>query len=653
MIKKLLFIFFLLPLTKTAFTQDLLRTVSMEPISQTEAQIADNSLEIKYCTNKINISLGVAAGAKIEAAIFIPKERANKYAGQMLTKIRVGFGKNAATDTKVFIRTNLDSDPVYTQAATFTVSAWNDITLSEPYEIKPDEDLYIGYSFTSGNGTNIYSLGLDDSPQTNPNGDLIKYKVGTTDYPWEHVGEQNFTNLCIAGIVEGEDLPHHDVDFSSLSVFPLSLVDINEPISITLNAQNIAMDTITSIDIAYKTGEGEKVIQPFTQLNIAPSSTFNLNISNIVFDVAGEYPMEVSIDKINGSDDQYPLDNIQRTTIKVWNNPTEAPTIVSSQPSNKNVVLEEFTGVNCQYCPDGHKRANQIKDSNPERVSVINIHQGSYAYVIPDYRTDWGDAIANQTGLTGYPSGTVNRHVFSGGKTILERGSFATRSTTILAQPSYVNVAARATVNENSRELIVDVELYYTADGSPVNLLNVALLQDSILGPQIGGSTYYPEMFKNGKYQHNHMLRDLLTKQWGDSIRQTSAGTFVAKRYVYDIPEAYREIPVNLDKLEIVAFVAEGKQEIVSGNSSKVAKSSDTGNIGNIKEGIVVASIHDGSLYFRSETPVQNVNLYNISGQKILTATSGKTIDVSHLNAGIYIVKLQTAEGEKVIKINK
>tara|TARA_R100000353_G_scaffold89061_1_gene65941 strand:- start:21688 stop:21831 length:144 start_codon:yes stop_codon:yes gene_type:complete len=29
-------------------------------------------------------------------------------------------------------------------------------------------------------------------------------------------------------------------------------------------------------------------------------------------------------------------------------------------------------------------------------------------------RTNWGAAIAAQTGLSGYPSGTVNRHVFSG-----------------------------------------------------------------------------------------------------------------------------------------------------------------------------------------------------------------------------------------------
>ena len=77
-------------------------------------------------------------------------------------------------------------------------------------------------------------------------------------------------------------------------------------------------------------------------------------------------------------------------------------TIVSMTPSNRNVVLEEYTGVNCQYCPDGHRRANELKAAYPDRVSVINIHQGSFAN--NTYTTQFGNALANQTGLEGYPN---------------------------------------------------------------------------------------------------------------------------------------------------------------------------------------------------------------------------------------------------------
>lgn len=62
---------------------------------------------------------------------------------------------------------------------------------------------------------------------------------------------------------------------------------------------------------------------------------------------------------------------------------------------NKNVVLEEFTGIHCQYCPDGHRRAQELKDAHPDDVIIINIHTGSFANPDPgqpDFRTPFGFA---------------------------------------------------------------------------------------------------------------------------------------------------------------------------------------------------------------------------------------------------------------------
>jgi thiol-disulfide isomerase/thioredoxin len=92
---------------------------------------------------------------------------------------------------------------------------------------------------------------------------------------------------------------------------------------------------------------------------------------------------------------------------------------VSTDPQPRNVVLEEFTGIYCGYCPDGHKIAQEIHDKNPGRVVVIGIHTGSYAEPNagsghPDFRTPWGDAIKTMSSLRGYPAGQVNRQVFAG-----------------------------------------------------------------------------------------------------------------------------------------------------------------------------------------------------------------------------------------------
>ncbi|NPD46364.1 MULTISPECIES: Omp28-related outer membrane protein [unclassified Lentimicrobium] len=242
-----------------------------------------------------------------------------------------------------------------------------------------------------------------------------------------------------------------------------------------------------------------------------------------------------------------------------------AQSIVGTDPENKNVVLEEFTGINCGYCPDGHAIAQAIQNANPEDVILINIHQGGFATPSgsqPDYRTQWGDAIAGQTGLTGYPSGTVNRHLFSGGNTALGRNLWANSATQILGQSSYLNVGAEATIVTSTRQLVVNVEVYYTGD-SPLstNLLNVALVQNNVIGYQTG----------NNNYNHMHMLRHLLTGQWGEEITETTEGSLYTTTLYYEIPEDYRDIPAVLENLEVAAYVAENHQEVISGTMAEIS----------------------------------------------------------------------------------
>lgn len=246
-------------------------------------------------------------------------------------------------------------------------------------------------------------------------------------------------------------------------------------------------------------------------------------------------------------------------------------TIVSTNPENRNAILEEFTGIYCVYCPEGHAIAEQIINENPNRAFAINIHQGGYATPSgndPDFRTPWGNAIANQTGLVGYPAGTVNRHVFPGksqgnaGTTAMNRNNWKSTANQILALPSYLNMAVEASIDINTRILTVHVETYYTGTSpETTNLLNVVLMQNNTLGPQTGGGA-------GNNYVHMRRLVDLLTGQWGEVITSTTAGTFVDKTYTYTIPAAYNNIPAILTDMQLVVFMTETHQEIISGASA-------------------------------------------------------------------------------------
>jgi len=246
-----------------------------------------------------------------------------------------------------------------------------------------------------------------------------------------------------------------------------------------------------------------------------------------------------------------------------------AQVIVGTEPEDKNVVLEEFTGIYCVYCPDGHAIAQSILNAHPDDVVLINIHTGGYAVPnagAPDFRTPWGSAIAGQSGLVGYPAGTVNRHMFSGWSqgsgTAMSRSKWLAGSNQILAEASYLNVGLNATIVTSTRQLVIEIEVYYTDDSPvPTNFLNVAILQNNIRGPQTGGGA-------GNNYNHMHMLREMLTGQWGVEITETTTGSLFTKTIAYEIPEDYTGVDVVLEDLDIVAFVTETHQEIESGNSA-------------------------------------------------------------------------------------
>ncbi|NQU33356.1 MAG: Omp28-related outer membrane protein [Bacteroidetes bacterium] len=250
-----------------------------------------------------------------------------------------------------------------------------------------------------------------------------------------------------------------------------------------------------------------------------------------------------------------------------------AQNIVGTDPENKNVILEEFTGIHCTYCPSGHQIAQGIQNANPD-VVLINIHTGSYAVPSggePDFRTPWGDAIAAQSGLTGYPAGTVNRHLFpgmsQGSGTAMSRGNWVAASNQTMAAASYANVGVESYIDVETRVLTVNVEIYYT-DDSPEssNFLNVAILQDSILGPQTGGGA-------GNNYNHMHMLRHLVTGQWGLEITSTTTGTLYQNTLTYTIPDDYNDVEVVLEHLEIVSYLSQTTQEVISGSRGTVTLS--------------------------------------------------------------------------------
>ena len=237
-----------------------------------------------------------------------------------------------------------------------------------------------------------------------------------------------------------------------------------------------------------------------------------------------------------------------------------AQQFVSTDPQNRNAIIEEFTGRNCGYCPDGHVIANQIVHSNPGRVWAVNVHAGGYAPTsYPNFNTGVSTTICNGFQVTSFPAGVVNRSTAQA----QGRGSWQSLANQQLSQAAECNVGGQVVVNPVTRIAKINVEVYYTANSAEsTNYLTIYMLQDSIWGSQSGGSSN-PEQYVNGNYCHMHILRDAITADWGDEIAPTTAGTLIQKEYIYEIPTSIGSpngVEVDLENIAFLAFVEEKQQ---------------------------------------------------------------------------------------------
>ena len=301
-------------------------------------------------------------------------------------------------------------------------------------------------------------------------------------------------------------------------------------------------------------------------------------------------------------------------------------TFVSTTPENKNVILEEFTGIYCTYCPDGHLIAQNLHDANPNDVFLINIHTGGYSNPNspndPDFNCSYGSAIANNANIAGYPAGSVNRAIFSGitpqnpGGTAMSRSDWATAASDIISQPSYVNVGIQASYDMATGLLTVNTETYYTSTTTNINVLHVAVVQNNVPGPQTGASSFNPGAIITGPwnptYNHQHMFRHLMDGANGLEFTTTTAGTFIPNTHTWQMPanlsngQQTNGFFPNLDptNLDVVAYIAEGPGEIITGFQSTVTpifpNAYDANVTNSSVEDVICASQTDIAITFRN-----------------------------------------------------
>ncbi|GCD80339.1 Omp28 family outer membrane lipoprotein [Schleiferia thermophila] len=222
-----------------------------------------------------------------------------------------------------------------------------------------------------------------------------------------------------------------------------------------------------------------------------------------------------------------------------------------NQEIKRVVLLEEFTGHQCQNCPDAHSAANVLKDQYGDQLVIVAIHAGNFANVSADYPYDFRTPAGNElfSFFNGFavPSGMINRMDYSPSRTQLK--TFSSWSSLIAEEINKepdVDIKISKDYNTQNRQLTVTIQVKGLKTQIGNYRLSVFLTESGIIAPQKHGS----QRIEN--YIHNSVLRAALNGTYGEPVFVGGIEINKIETHTYSITLQSEWVAENC---ELIAFV--------------------------------------------------------------------------------------------------
>lgn len=212
------------------------------------------------------------------------------------------------------------------------------------------------------------------------------------------------------------------------------------------------------------------------------------------------------------------------------------------------VLIEDFTGQQCKFCPNGTDVINGIVDTYGEdNVVAVAIHSGSLGFAGNDkvvgLMTDTGNEYYkhwDKDNKIGQPWVVFNRKTSPDNK----YQTWPSILNGIISEKANLSVDIANAYDADTRTLTTTVGAF-GVNGTVNGKLQVWILEDGIKATQIMPKDGKP----NKEYIHNHVFRAAVNGTWGEEVI-VKEGETTTKQYSYVLPEKW-----NADNISVVAFV--------------------------------------------------------------------------------------------------
>ena len=424
---------------------------------------------------------------------------------------------------------------------------------------------------------------------------------------------------------------------------------------------NRGSSNITSFTFSYTTDEGK--MSKTMSANLAPGQDMVITHPDAIDLNVGDHNFNVEVNMVNGTSADVTMNNTASTSTLVHNGAN----------GDYKVVVEEFTGAWCGWCPDGHVELAKLKEANPDAI-IVGVHQGNAA------SDKMANSLTNSLSsryAAGYPSAVINREfVREFGQQTFSRNLWDDVYPTVETR-SYkpVKLAVDVKSNEDQTELTItpSVEVLDIIPSDWNMRMNVYIIQNEVSGNGQGwdqvnylsghqafpGHPFQSQPNPVPNYLHKHVLASSLTGTYGDAkfLGDRAIGAKSASEYKFTKPAD--DAAYDFNNLTVVAFLSSYNPSTKTDDLIITGEEVMVQTVG-VKQAV---DLHTTALALYPNPAASNVNMtftleqtedvqvkvYDRIGKLVDVAYTGKRsagennlmLNVENLASGMYFVSLQ------------
>lgn len=364
------------------------------------------------------------------------------------------------------------------------------------------------------------------------------------------------------------------------------------------------------------------------------------------------------------------VDYTVRATVNTTEfDPVECTTTVLAFLPHRNVVIEEVTGMWCQYCPKGIVAFEVLEERYPENFIGIAVHmvEDMDPMALDDYATP--DRFSG-----GAPSGWIDRKLYSINPMVPTwednrrvyttlKGGFETLLRDRLDEQALAEASVSAVMTD-AGEISVDVQSRFPVDFNDVDFrLAIAVTEDHVWedgyfqynvfsggGEIIGGFESLPGVIRGGM-EFNHVARAIYDDYDGipESIpSRLEAGEVYSFSRSFPMPAK----TLNPDNLKVIAMIIDRSTgEVMNSAATRLV----TAGVKDYAVGDRVSvDVMDGRLavVLPDSCGEADVMLYDMSGRLVGYAHGAGSVEMNVYGfKGAYILKVLSPDAGQTVKL--